>query len=89
MASSLPDRFAFNARVRQVRREVYGEEGIPLLAGELGIPPRTWENLEAGVTIPGPVLLKFLALTGVSPDWLLEGEGEPYAGRSADQNALS
>ncbi len=86
MSSHQSERLAVAARARQVRREVYGEQGIPALAEAMGIPPRTWENFEAGVTIPPHVILEFIALTGVNSRWLRTGEGEPYLGRSIDQN---
>jgi transcriptional regulator with XRE-family HTH domain len=60
-------------RLRQVRTELYGEDGGPELARLLGLPARTWANYEAGVTIPGEVLLALLDLTGVEPRWLLRG----------------
>jgi hypothetical protein len=87
MSSPNPDRLAFLTRVRHVRRQAFGEQGIPRVAEALGIPVRTWENFEAGVTIPGPVILAFLALTGVDPLWLLKGEGDPYASRVTGRNA--
>ncbi len=68
-------RRAIAGRLRQVRRECYGEDGIYSLAVALGLPARTWENYEHGVTIPGEILLRFLVLTSTSPRWLLTGEG--------------
>lgn len=65
-------------RVRQVRQELYGELGGPALAEVLGLLPRTWANFESGVTIPAPVILAFIAVTGADPNWLLTGEGERY-----------
>lgn len=67
-------------RVRAIRDELYGEDGGPRLAEALGLPFRTWSNYEAGVTIPGEVLLSFIEITGVSPHWLLTGEGHRYLG---------
>jgi transcriptional regulator with XRE-family HTH domain len=66
-------------RLREVRIERYGEFGTAALADELGVPARTWENYERGVTVPGEVMLKFLSHTGVRPDWLLTGSGHRYA----------
>jgi hypothetical protein len=66
------------ARAREIRCELYGERGAPLLAGALGLPPRTWENYEEGVTIPAEVILRFIEVTDASPRWLLEGRGERY-----------
>jgi hypothetical protein len=62
-------------RLREVRLAMYGEHGGPLLAEALAIPARTWANYESSVTIPGVVLLRFIAVTGVEPHWLLTGEG--------------
>lgn len=47
----------------------------------MGIPARTWDNYEAGTTIPGLILLQFVCLTRSDPQWLLTGEGEPYSRR--------
>ena len=66
------------SRLREVRRELYGEHGGPLLAQDLEIPARTWAHYESGVTIPGAVVLRFLVLSGVEPHWLLTGEGRRY-----------
>jgi hypothetical protein len=70
-------------RLRLVREESYGMHGIPRLATILGMPPRTWENYESGVVVPGFVILQFLCLTGVSPYWLLTGEGVAYPRKDA------
>jgi hypothetical protein len=68
-------------RVGEIRHELYGEHGGPLLAEALRLPYRAWMNYEAGVTIPAVVILRFLAISGASPLWLLRGEGEKYSGR--------
>ena len=83
----LSDLMEIRARIRIIRGEVYGEPGIPALAKDLGIPPRTWENFEAGVAMPATVLLRFIILTGCDPHWLLTGEGQRFRGRfgSADR----
>jgi hypothetical protein len=65
-------------RVRQIRRDLYGESGGPVLAEALGVPARTWRNYESGVIIPATVLLRFLGVTGADPAWLLTGEGDAY-----------
>ena len=65
-------------RLREIRFEMYGRHGGPLMAEALGLPARTWANYESGVTIYGPVLLRFLEVTKVEPHWLLTGEGEKY-----------
>ena len=65
-------------RVREIRLDLHGEHGSPVLAEELGLPVRTWLNYEAGVTIPAPVILRFIHATDVSPGWLLTGEGPRF-----------
>jgi hypothetical protein len=65
-------------RLRALRRDRYGDYGIPALAEELGIPALTWAHYEAGVVIPGTILLQFLAITGARPEWLLTGTGRRY-----------
>ena len=44
--------------------ERFGEGGGPLLAETLGLPERTWQNYESGVTIPALVILQFVELPG-------------------------
>jgi hypothetical protein len=66
------------SRLREVRLELYGEHGASLLAKALEIPVRIWANYESGITIPGLVLLRFIAATGVESSWLLTGEGRKY-----------
>jgi hypothetical protein len=68
-------------RVRQVRLDLYGVHGGPLLASELGLPFRTWMNYESGCTIPAQVILKFIEVTRADPHWLLSGEGEWFGAR--------
>ncbi len=65
-------------RVRLIREELYGENGGPLLAQEIGVPFRTWVNYEEGCTIPAQAILQFIEITNADPHWLLTGEGEPY-----------
>jgi hypothetical protein len=84
--SRIFDRLAFPDRLRRIRREAYGEEGVPQLALALGIPPKTWENYEAGVTIPGPIILEFICLTGVGVRWLADGEGDAYSAAPAERS---
>ena len=72
---------ALARRIRQVRRELYGAHGGPRLAEALGLPPRTWANYEAGITVPATVILGFIERTGVSPRWLLTGRGERFGGQ--------
>jgi hypothetical protein len=65
-------------RLRQVRMELYGENGGPMLAEALRLPFRTWINYELGVTVPALVMLRFIELTGACPHWLLTGEPPRY-----------
>ena len=69
-------------RIVEVRRDLFGDEGIPAIAEALHLPHRTWMNYEKGVVMPAPVLLCFLDLTSVEPRWLLTGRGPKYQSRS-------
>jgi hypothetical protein len=68
-------------RVREVREELYGVHGGPMLAQALAIPFRTWMNYESGCTIPAPMILRFIEVTDANPHWLLTGEGDRYQTR--------
>jgi hypothetical protein len=70
-------------RVRQIRIEKFGDNGIATLSQTLDIPARTWEHFENGITIPAWVILQFIEITGVEPHWLLTGDGERYRVPSA------
>ncbi len=77
-------KLAVGNRLSEVRHEKYGPAGAPLLAITLGLPLRTWLNYEAGVTVPGEVLLRFIETARVDAHWLLTGEGPKYrAGESS------
>lgn len=65
-------------RIRQIRVERFGPNGLVELEQLSGISERTWMNYESGVTIPGLTLLKFIDLTAVAPLWLLYGNGPMY-----------
>jgi hypothetical protein len=67
-------------RVREIRQEMFGENGGPLLAERLRLPVRTWLEFEAGRTIPAQVVLRFVELTHANPHWLLTGRGDKYQG---------
>ena len=73
-------RVAFIDRIVEVRRDLFGDEGIPAIADALQLPHRTWMNYEEGVVMPATVLLCFLDLTKVEPHWLLTGRGPKYQG---------
>jgi hypothetical protein len=68
-------------RVREVRVDLYGVHGGPMLASALDIPFRTWHNYESGCTIPAPTILRFIEVTDAHPHWLLTGEGEKFLSR--------
>jgi hypothetical protein len=70
-------------RVREIRRQLFSEDGIPSLALAMRLPARTWEDYESVVTIPATVILDFIKVTGAGPHWLSTGEGERYRGRPA------
>ncbi|HEY2158029.1 MAG TPA: helix-turn-helix domain-containing protein [Isosphaeraceae bacterium] len=72
------DKAGLAGRVREIRVERFGEGGGAALARLLGIPARTWQNYEGGVTIPAEAILRFAAITGASPLWLVSGEGPKY-----------
>jgi hypothetical protein len=65
-------------RLRTVRLEIYGEHGLPLLAEALDIPARNWARYESGESMPGVVLLRFIDIARVEPQWLLSGQGQRY-----------
>jgi hypothetical protein len=68
-------------RVREVREDLYGEHGAQFLADALGLPVQTWINYEQGVMIPAEFILRLIDATGVSPHWLLTGQGLKYPAR--------
>ena len=72
------------SRVREIRAELYGTHGGPMLASALEIPFRTWHNYENGCTIPAQTLLRFIEVTDAHPHWLLTGEGARYQSRGKE-----
>jgi hypothetical protein len=66
-------------RLREIRTELYGANGVQSLARFLEISSSTWRNYERGVVMPALILLKFVDNTGSNPHWLLTGEGERIA----------
>ena len=71
-------KFDLARRVQEIRIEIYGENGGPMLAAALEIPYRTLFNYEMGCTIPAHVILQFIEVTRVDPHWLLTGDGRRY-----------
>jgi hypothetical protein len=65
-------------RMRAVREELFGEQGVPILAEALQLSSRTVRNYESGSAIPPRVLLHFLEITGADPHWLRTGAGPRY-----------
>jgi len=65
-------------RVREIRREIFGDYGGPVLAEALHVSFRSWRGYEQGATIPAQVILQFIELTSAHPHWLLTGEGEKF-----------
>jgi hypothetical protein len=77
------------ARLRQLRIEVFGPDGLGELARLSGIPVRTWLHYESGVTIPGLVLLDFIRLTMADPLWLLNGVGSKFRSTGTESDRFS
>jgi hypothetical protein len=73
-----PAREPLGQRVAEVRCELFGEHGGPLMAQALRLPYRTWRSYEAGCTIPAEVILAFIEVTGADPHWLLTGHGPKF-----------
>ncbi len=72
------DQLGLAERLREVRKDLYGEPGVQFLADALEIPPQTWLNYEAAVTMPADVVLKLIVTVRVNPNCLLTGHGEKY-----------
>ncbi len=84
MTSERNERWTFAQRIREIRVDLYGEQGAPVLAAALHLPTQTWLNFEAGCTIPAQVILRLIDLTSVNPHWLLTGEGEKFLDDAPD-----
>ncbi|MDR3638869.1 MAG: hypothetical protein P4L84_33995 [Isosphaeraceae bacterium] len=79
MQSSGEPPLCLGDRLRLVRAELVGPDGADLFARRLGLPPQIWRNYEVvGELAPVPVLRAFVDVTGVSPLWLLRGDGPRY-----------
>ena len=66
-------------RLHAVRTELFGSDGVDVLARQLGIAPQVWRNIEQiGGLITAAQLLAFVELTGANPVWLLRGDGPKY-----------
>jgi hypothetical protein len=69
-------------RIQEVRVDLFGSDGVQMVAGLLHIPKQTWQHYESGVMMPAEHLLGFVESTGVDPHWLLYGQGCRYQARS-------
>lgn len=74
-------RIDLSERLRDLRKDMYGEDGAQFLADLLAIPFQTWLNYESGVTVPAEIILEPIVTARVSPEWLLTGQAEKYADR--------
>ena len=63
-------RTALASRVREIRRDLFGEHGGPLLAERVGVPFRTWVAYEAGGAMPALIILRLIELVPVNTLWL-------------------
>ena len=79
--TDLETRAGLVRRIREIREDLYGPHGAQFLADDLALPLETWANFERGVTFPAEVILRLIDAVGVSPRWLLTGEGPKYPGR--------
>src|SRR5688500_10196709 len=66
-------------RLRQVRIERFGEDGMAIAADLMCVTAETWRGYEMGDAIPALVVLQFSEITGASPAWLLTGRGWRFA----------
>jgi hypothetical protein len=71
-------RLELSVRLRELRKDLYGQNGSRFLADALEIPEQTWSNYESGVTVPAEIVLELQVLTSVTAGWLLTGDGEKY-----------
>jgi hypothetical protein len=71
-------RLELASRLRDVRKDMYGENGAQILADALDVRVETWLNYESGVTMPAHVVLKLIDIARVNPRWLLTGQGDPH-----------
>ncbi len=72
------DSLALAERIREVRADLYGENGLEDLAGALRVPTQSWLNYERGTAMPAVVMLKFVEVTATNPNWLLTGKGDRH-----------
>ena len=68
-------------RVRAVREDLYGPDGVERFAQALGLTRESWANYERGMRIPDVVILRLIHLSGATRRWLMTGEGPRYQGQ--------
>lgn len=71
-------RKALARRLVKLRTDIYGDASPRRFAERLGIPIRSWYSYEAGMAVPGEIILRIMESTGVEPLWLLHGTGPMY-----------
>jgi hypothetical protein len=72
-------RIGLAARLRDIREDMYGDDGAQFLADAMEIPLQTWLNYESGVAVPAETILELIVTAGVRSDWLVTGQGAKYA----------
>ena len=77
-------RVELGERLREVREDLYGQDGSQFLADALGIPMQTWLNYESGVSVPAEIVLQLQVFASVNAGWLLTGDGEKYDDETED-----
>jgi hypothetical protein len=75
------DRLTLARRLRELREDLYGGDGVFMIAKHLGVPMQTWLNYESGVVMPADILLQLIELTDAEPHWLLTGKGSRLRAR--------
>lgn len=72
-------KFSLGERLRLIRVELFGENGIDELARLLNIESSAWQSYETRPErMPALVMLWFISVTGADPTWLLHGRGRRY-----------
>ena len=74
------------ARLAELRRDLYGEHGGPLLAMMIGISFGEWFGYEQGKPVPAGIMARLSRVTGVELGWLRTGLGE---GQEIDRGRIS
>lgn len=66
-------------RLRLIRVELFGADGVAALAHRLGISARQWSEIESNDPRPSvDLLLRFVELTRADPVWVFIGRGQRY-----------